>query len=195
MCLCLKLSNESLSILKITQFLKSGGGRVIVCPCLQTIQRITLNTMTLEVTWYSCNNENEAIYFSRTRVRSLATLVTHYWLTDWLTNWLTILPFSKLDACEWCCVQLAKAIKLSPAGLTTYLLSWQGKLLKQKLNISKQDQVNNADSAIIFLIHHWSVRIVKVVWSVRVVEVVQDVQIVHDWHAWPRSQGLKVSRS
>jgi len=26
-----------------------GGGRVIVCPCLQTIQRITLNTMTLEV--------------------------------------------------------------------------------------------------------------------------------------------------
>ena len=43
---------------------------------------------------------------------------------------------------------------------------------------SKQDQVNNADSAIIFLINHWSVRIVKVVWSVRVVEVVQDVQII-----------------
>ena len=78
-CPCLKLSNESLSIFKIrrrasdsvsmsktikritlnfqnhsifkiTQFSKSGGGRVIVCPCLQTIQRITLNTMTLEVT-------------------------------------------------------------------------------------------------------------------------------------------------
>ena len=45
-------------------------------------------------------------------------------------------------------------------------------------NIFKQDQVNNADSAIIFLINHWSVRIVKVVWSVRVVELVQDVQIV-----------------
>ena len=27
----------------------TGGGRAIVCPCLQTIQRITLNTMTLEV--------------------------------------------------------------------------------------------------------------------------------------------------
>ena len=134
-CPCLKLSNESLSILKITQFSKSGGGRVIVCPCLQTIQRITLNTMTLEVTWYSCNNEDEAIYFYRTRVRSLATLVTN-WLTDCLTNWLTILPFSKLDACEWCCVscqQLASAINLTPTGLTTYQLSWQGKLLKQKL--------------------------------------------------------------
>ena len=68
----------------------------------------------------------------------------------------------------------------------------------QKMNFIsylQQDQVNNADSAIIFLINHWSVRIVKVVWSVRVVEVVQDVQIVHDWHAWSRSQGLKVSRS
>ena len=39
----------------------------------------------------------------------------------------------------------------------------------------QQDQVNNADSAIIFLINHLSVRIVKVVWSARVVEVVQDV--------------------
>ena len=37
---------------------------------------------------------------------------------------------------------------------------------------SKQDQVNNADSAIIFLINHYSVRLV------RVVELVQDVQIV-----------------
>ena len=35
---------------------------------------------------------------------------------------------------------------------------------------SKQDQVNNADSAIIFLINHWSVSIVKVVRLVRVVE-------------------------
>ena len=63
------------------EFSKSGGGRVIVCPCLQTIQRITLNTMTLEVTWYSCNNEDEAIYFYQTRVRSLATFVTNR-LTD-----------------------------------------------------------------------------------------------------------------
>jgi len=30
-------------------FVVMGGGRAIVCPCLQTIQRITLNTMTLEV--------------------------------------------------------------------------------------------------------------------------------------------------
>ena len=44
--------------------------------------------------------------------------------------------------------------------------------------ISKQDQVNNADSAIIFLINHWSVRIVKVVRLVGAVELVQDVQIV-----------------
>ena len=44
--------------------------------------------------------------------------------------------------------------------------------------ILKQDQVKNANSAIIFLINHWSIRIVKVVWLVRVVEVVQDVQIV-----------------
>ena len=42
----------------------------------------------------------------------------------------------------------------------------------------KQDQVNNADSAIIFLINHLSVRIVKVVRVVTVVELVQDVQIV-----------------
>ena len=42
----------------------------------------------------------------------------------------------------------------------------------------KQDQVNNADSAIVFLINHLSVRIVKVVILVRVVELVQDVQIV-----------------
>ena len=42
----------------------------------------------------------------------------------------------------------------------------------------KQDQVNNANYAIIFLINHWSFRIVRVVWLVRVVEVVQDVQIV-----------------
>ena len=63
-----------------------------------------------------------------------------------------------------------------------------------------QDQVNNADSAIIFLINHWSVRIVKVVWSVRVVEVVQDVQIVHvvhwsKWSKWSRWYGRKVESS
>ena len=46
-------------------------------------------------------------------------------------------------------------------------------------DLLKQDQVINADSAIIFLINYWSVRIVKVVWSVRVVKVVQDVQIVY----------------
>ena len=64
----------------------------------------------------------------------------------------------------------------------------------------KQDQVNNADSAIIFLINHWSVRIVKVVWSVRVVEVVQDVQIIHvvhwsKWSKWSRWYGQKVESS
>ena len=42
----------------------------------------------------------------------------------------------------------------------------------------KQDQVNNANSAIIFLINQWSFRIVQVVWLVRVVQVVQHVQIV-----------------
>ena len=53
-------------------------------------------------------------------------------------------------------------------------------MLANKMKIrARQVQVNNADSAIIFLINHWSVRIVKVVWSVRVVEV-------------QRSQGLKV---
>ena len=36
------------------------------------------------------------IYFYRTRVRSLAMLVTH-WLTDWLTHSVT---FSKLDWCH-----------------------------------------------------------------------------------------------
>ena len=35
--------------MKIISSTHSGGGRVLVCPCLQTIQRITLNTMTLEV--------------------------------------------------------------------------------------------------------------------------------------------------
>ena len=46
----------------------------------------------------------------------------------------------------------------------------------------KQDQVNNADSAIIFLINHWSVGIVKVV------EVVQDVQIINvvHWSKWSK---------
>ena len=44
--------------------------------------------------------------------------------------------------------------------------------------IFKQDQVNNADSVIVFLINYWSVRIVKVVILVRVVELVQDVRIV-----------------
>ena len=45
----------------------------------------------------------------------------------------------------------------------------------------KQDQVNNADSAIIFLINHWSVilvRMVKLVQDVQIVQVVQVVQVV-----------------
>ena len=45
-------------------------------------------------------------------------------------------------------------------------------------DLLKQDQVINADSAIIFLINYWSVMIVKVVRPVRVVELVQNVQIV-----------------
>ena len=56
----------------------------------------------------------------------------------------------------------------------------------------RQDQVNNADSAIIFLINHWSFRIVKVFCLVRVVEVVHNVQIVQVVKV---VQGLKVSRS
>ena len=42
----------------------------------------------------------------------------------------------------------------------------------------KQDQVNNADSAIIFLIYHWSVRLVKMVKLVQDVQIVQVVQVV-----------------
>ena len=45
----------------------------------------------------------------------------------------------------------------------------------------EQDQVNNADSAIIFLINHWSVilvRMVKLVQDVQIVQVVQVVQVV-----------------
>ena len=43
-----------------------------------------------------------------------------------------------------------------------------------------QDKVNNANSEIIFLINHWSVRIVRVVHFVRVVQVVQ----VSRWSAF-----------
>ena len=42
----------------------------------------------------------------------------------------------------------------------------------------KQDQVNNADSAIIFLINHWSVRLVRMVKLVQDVQIVQVVQVV-----------------
>ena len=41
----------------------------------------------------------------------------------------------------------------------------------------RQDQVNNTDSAIIFLVNPWLVRIVKVVRLVRVVQVVQVVKV------------------
>ena len=44
--------------------------------------------------------------------------------------------------------------------------------------ISWQDQVNNADSAIILLINHWSVKVVGLVRVVEVVQVVQFVQVV-----------------
>ena len=57
-----------------------------------------------EVCWKDCKEVNTSGYFYRTRVRSLAMLVTH-WLTDSLTNWL---PFSKLDWCDpgvWRCQQ------------------------------------------------------------------------------------------
>ena len=43
---------------------------------------------------------------------------------------------------------------------------------------TKQDQVNNADSAIIFLINHWSVRLVRMVKLVQDVQIVQVVQVV-----------------
>ena len=50
-----------------------------------------------------------------------------------------------------------------------------------EVTIEKQDQVNNADSAIIFLINYWSgrlVRMVKLVQDVQIVQVVQVVQVV-----------------
>ena len=43
----------------------------------------------------------EKAFFYRTRVRSLVMLVTNS-LSDWLTDSLL---FSKLDACEYCCVE------------------------------------------------------------------------------------------
>ena len=53
---------------------------------------------------------------------------------------------------------------------------WQ--LLGYTEMISWQDQVNNADSAIILLINHWSVKVVGLVRVVEVVQVVQIVQVV-----------------
>ena len=44
--------------------------------------------------------------------------------------------------------------------------------------IKEQDQVNNADSAIIFLINNWSVRLVRMVKLVQDVQIVQVVQVV-----------------
>ena len=41
-----------------------------------------------------------------------------------------------------------------------------------------QDQVNNADSAIIFLINHWSVRLVRMVKLVKDVQIFQVVEVV-----------------
>ena len=45
-------------------------------------------------------------------------------------------------------------------------------------SIFEQDQVNNADSAIIFLINHWSVRLVRMVKQVQDVKIVQVIQVV-----------------
>ena len=69
-------------------------------------------------------------HFYRTRVRSLVMLVSNS-LTDWLTNSCLVNLMPVNDAV--CCLHLAKAVKLSPAGFTTNILSWQGKLLKHKL--------------------------------------------------------------
>ena len=49
---------------------------------------------TVDYVMYNCLLFKYTFY--RTRVRSLAMLVTH-WLTDWLTH---SLPFSKLDWCD-----------------------------------------------------------------------------------------------
>ena len=51
-------------------------------------------------------------------------------------------------------------------------------LSPQIMFYTKARPSKNANSAIIFLINYWSIRIVKMVWLVRVVEVVQDVKIV-----------------
>ena len=69
------------------------------------------------------------MYFYRTRVRSLAMLVTHS-LTHWLTHSVT---FSRLDGCEKVFqvgeknrvtfLQLIKAVKLSKGGKCT-IWSW-----------------------------------------------------------------------
>ena len=47
------------------------------------------------------------------------------------------------------------------------------------------DQVNSANSPIIFMINIWSVRVVRVVWLVRVVQLVQVVSItsLNDMHS------------
>ena len=52
-------------------------------------------------------------------------------LTDWLTNSRLVNLMPVNDAV--CCLHLAKSVKLSSAGFTTNILSWQGKLLKHKL--------------------------------------------------------------
>ena len=43
--------------------------------------------------------------------------------------------------------------------------------------LSELDQVNNANSVIIFFVDRWSVRVIRVVWSVRVVQLVQLVHL------------------
>ena len=66
------------------------------------------------------------------------------------------------------------------------------------ISINQQDQVNNADSAIIFLINHWSVRLVRMSSLCRMSKLSM-------WSKWSKSkyrdlgvsksQGLRVPRS
>ena len=57
-------------------------------------------------------------------------------------------------------------------------VKWQPLKIARPKKVRKQDQVNSADSAIIFLINHWSVRLVRMVKLVQDVQIVQVVQVV-----------------
>ena len=63
-------------------------------------------------------------------------------------------------------------IKRPPSSLQSWL---EPPLVEER---GQQNQVNNADSAIIFLINHWSVRLVRMVKLVQDVQIVQVVQVV-----------------